>query len=732
MILRRLAVIPTAVVPEDGPVGPPFGIGGAEPGAPAEFELSESDAGEWRAELLDPAAWHEILSRCGRTMRLAVALTDNHGNLLGSCHNPQPVWRLARAGTPERSPGCVFCLAPDKPCGAVAEALATGKTVYTADQAGLSHIAIPLLLGKQPLGALIAGQTFASYPQPLALQRTARRFGVSRESLWSAAVHQVPISRAALRLYADLLASVGYAFLRQLYARVLDRNLHLTSQRYRLMIEGSEDRALFTVDSRSRVTSWNAGAARLLGYAESEIKGKDFSAFFTPEDVQNGIPAHKIRQLQESGRIEEEGWRVRRDGTRFISETLAMRLGEAGEDEYGILLHDVTEARRLAEAAVEAQKLESVGVMAGGIAHDFNNLLTSILGNVGLARDELPKGNAARPLLDIAERSGLQAAALVDQLLSYVGKSQVVVTRFDLSALIGEILPLIQTSIPKTVRLELSLKPGLPWIEADARAIQQVVMNLVINGAEAIGSEGGTVHVSTGIAAPGTLEKNQPGSVFLEVRDSGCGMDDATRRRIFDPFFTTKFTGRGLGLAAVSGIVRRLTGRLDVESAPGKGSRFRMVLPGVPPPIPAQLPAPAPVKGDPRGAGTILVVDDDPAIRSLVVSILKRNGYSVLTAENGQAGVDLFRSGADTIAAVVLDLTMPVMGGEEAFRLMTEMRPDIPVIVSSGYGDKAVHDHFSSALAGVIQKPYQPAMLVEMLAAVLARRAPRAVRASDS
>lgn len=595
----------------------------------------------------------------------------------------------------------------------MAEALVTGKVVYAQDQAGLSHVAIPLLLGKQRLGALIAGQAFASYPQPLALQRVAKHFGVSQEEMWNAAVHQVPVSRATLRLYADLLASLGQAFLRQRYAGILDRNLHQTNQRYRLMMEGSEDRALFTVDSRGCVSSWNAGAERFLGYAESEIKGKDFSVFFTPEDIRTGIPARTIRQLQQSGRIEEEGWRVLRDGTRFIAETVAIRLDEAGAGEYGILLHDVTEARRLAEAALEAQKLESVGVMAGGIAHDFNNLLTSILGNVSLAMDELPENGAARPLLDIAERSGLKAAALINQLLAYVGKGQAVVTRFDLSKLIAEILPLIQTSIPKTVRLELALQPGLPWIEADASAIQQIVMNLVINGAEAIGPEGGTVHLSTGVAA------SQPGSVFLDVRDSGCGMDEAVKRRIFDPFFTTKFTGRGLGLAAVSGIVRRLKGRLDVESAPGKGSTFRMVLPGVP----AQLPVPNVAAGEAqRGAGTILVVDDDGAIRKLVVAILERNGYAVLTAEDGQAGVDLFRNNADTITAVVLDLMMPVMGGEEAFRLMNEMRPDIPIVISTGYGDTSVHEQFSSALAGVIQKPYTAAMLVDMLAAVLVRR----------
>ena len=220
--------------------------------------------------------------------------------------------------------------------------------MYVHDQAGLAHVAIPLLLGNQPLGVLIAGQIFAQYPQPLALQRVARHFGTSQQELWNAAVHQVPISRATLRLYADLLASLGQAFLRQRYAAILDRNLHQTNERYRMMIEGSKDHAL--LHGRlpgDRITSWNPGAERLLGYAESEIVGKDYSLFFTPEDVQSGLPEREILLVEQSGWIEEEGWRVRKDGTRFLSETVTARLGEGDAREYGRLLHDVTEERKI-------------------------------------------------------------------------------------------------------------------------------------------------------------------------------------------------------------------------------------------------------------------------------------------------------------------------------------------------------------------------------------------------
>jgi CheY-like chemotaxis protein len=341
----------------------------------------------------------------------------------------------------------------------------------------------------------------------------------------------------------------------------------------------------------------------------------------------------------------------------------------------------------------------------------------------------LPADDATHTLLGVAEKSGVKAAALVAQLLAYAGKGEIVVTRFDLSGLVAEILPLIEMSIPKTVRINLSLSPALPWIEADASAVQQIIMNLIINGAEAIGPEGGSVRVSTGAAPLDAFGTGPPDGVYLEVRDSGKGMDEATKRRIFDPFFTTKFTGRGLGLAAVSGIVRRLKGRLEVESVPGEGSTFHIVFPGVP----AQLPAPQALpRADTHGTGVVLVVDDDPMVRNLLRTILERLGYSVLIAEDGQAGVDVFRDNLDTILAVLLDLAMPVMGGQEAFRQMNRMRADIPIIVSSGYVGRGDFEEFGGGLGGVLRKPYTISELGEKIAGVVALRKAAALKTAGA
>jgi len=704
-------------VEKDERAAAPFVTSAVGTGTVAEPALSDFDLAEWRAELLDAASWGEILSKYGRTMKLAVALTDVNGNLVGPCHNPQPVWSLARMGilpsdSGQSNPACPFCLTSRMPCNAVADALATGEIIFVQDQAGLAHAAIPLFLGKEPLGTLLAGQIFAQYPQALALRRVARSGAVSESELWDLAVRQVPVSPTTLHIYADLLASLGQAFLRQRYAAILDRKLHETNQRYRLMVEGLNDYALFTVDGTGCITSWNTGAERLLGYAESEVMGRDYSLFFIPEDIRNGIPESKIRLAEQAGWIEGERWQVRKDGTRFFSEIVTARLGSGAQREYGRLLHDVTEARQSAEDLMQAQKLESIGVLASGVAHDFNNLLTGILGNVGLAMAQMPPDHAALPPLHEAERSGFRAATLVTQLLAYAGKGPADVARFDLSKAITEILPLIETSIPETVRLHLNLGHDLPWIEADLNAIQQVISNLVINGAEAIGPGRGAVHVSTGAAEPAEREKDQPDAVYLEVRDSGCGMDEATRRRIFDPFFTTKFLGRGLGLAAVSGIVRKLRGRLEVNSAPGEGSTFRIVFPGVL----AQMPAHRAV---PRSAAVILLVEDDPMIRNLSCAILERKGYSVLLAETGQAAVDLFRNNLDSIVAVLLDIAIPIMGGREALRRMNEIRTDIPIIISADYGETEDSEQFSGAF-GVIHKPYTISELSEKIAAVLA------------
>ncbi len=327
------------------------------------------------------------------------------------------------------------------------------------------------------------------------------------------------------------------------------------------------------------------------------------------------------------------------------------------------------------------------------------------------AKQNLSPKNPAYSSLVLAEQATEKAAGLTHQLLAYAGKGKFLVTRFDLSSLIRDMVKLLQTSIPKFVELQLDLSTDLPWIEADASQVQQVVMNLVINGAESVAPEGGWLRVTTGSASGVNAQGDQSGvEVWMEIRDSGCGMTEATRHRIFDPFFTTKITGRGLGLAAVSGIVRAHKGSMEVESALGQGSMFRIGFPGVE--RRSVVIAKQPMLGDDRGSGTILVVDDEQSLLRLTQSILEHCGYRVLVARDGHQAVEIFRQHAATIKAVLLDMAMPVMSGKEAFSLIREIRADVPIVISSGYSEVVTRELFSvGTVVGFVQKPYTAAHL---------------------
>ena len=315
-------------------------------------------------------------------------------------------------------------------------------------------------------------------------------------------------------------------------------------------------------------------------------------------------------------------------------------------------------------------------------------------------------------------------------MLAYAGKGRFVVERIDLSQLVREIEPLIHTSIPKMVAIQLDLAAGLPAVEADPGQIQQLVMNLIINGAEAIGEgKPGTVLVRTearDLDAEDILrefphDQLSPGAyVCIEVRDTGSGMDEATKNRIFDPFFTTKFQGRGLGLAAVSGIVRAQKGAIHVYSSPGHGTSFQVLFPAVAAKAADRTPR-MPGMETPAG-GTILFVDDEEMMRSLAQAALERGGWRVILAENGAEGVRLFEEHQDAITLVILDMTMPVMGGEEALDRMKAIRASVPVIISTGYGESEAARQFAGKdMAGFLQKPYTVTQLMETVAMTLGR-----------
>jgi PAS domain S-box-containing protein len=383
---------------------------------------------------------------------------------------------------------------------------------------------------------------------------------------------------------------------------------------------------------------------------------------------------------------------------------------------------DITERQAMEERLREAQKLESIGLLAGGIAHDFNNLLVGVIGNASLAADLVPNGSPALEKLRRVLEAGEQAAHLTRQMLDYAGKGRFIVAPVDLSQIVRENSALVRSSISQNISLTFHLAEDLPCVESDPAQMRQLFMNLVLNAAEAIGEGAGAIAISTGemqIAGahlPDDLANwpLQPGRcVFLEVSDTGCGMDSATHAKVFDPFFTTKFQGRGLGLAAVAGVVRSHHGAIRVTTAPGRGATFQVLLP-------AMRSAPAP-HADPHGQGAVLVVDDEPQVRGLAQAALECQGYQVLTAESGSQAVDLVRARGSGIRVVILDLGSPEMHAEEALAELRRLQPGLEIVLSGGGSEvQSLREFHGLRLSGFIRKPYT----VQDLARVVQRAMP--------
>ncbi|MDQ6966113.1 MAG: response regulator, partial [Mariprofundaceae bacterium] len=380
------------------------------------------------------------------------------------------------------------------------------------------------------------------------------------------------------------------------------------------------------------------------------------------------------------------------------------------------------EKDRQREKMEHVQRLESLGVLAGGIAHDFNNLLTAIMGHAALARQQTGPMDSVRESLSSIEQASRRAADLCKQMLAYSGKGKFVVQPINLSELVREMTRLLQVSIGNGVSLRHELADGVPAVEADVAQMQQVIMNLVINASEAIGEGGGIVVIATGVMQVDAEylhtvyveeESLEPGRyVYLEVTDNGCGMDETTRKHLFEPFFTTKFTGRGLGMSAIIGIIRGHKGAIKVYSESGKGTTFKVLFPEVAGAA-VSLGSPAVQQSIPQGSGTVLVVDDEDSIRTVACLMLESAGYKTMQAVDGVEAVDQLRRHTAEIDCVLLDMTMPRMGGEEAFTEMRRIKPDIKVLLSSGYNQQTATQRFTGkGLAGFVQKPYTPDVLL--------------------
>jgi len=506
----------------------------------------------------------------------------------------------------------------------------------------------------------------------------------------------------------------------------------------RLLLDIALD-AIVDMNESGTITDWNAQATTLFGWEHDEAVGRQLHETIVPPSLRD---AHRLglQRFLSTGKTAILNRRIEitamhRDGHEFPVELAVAALSENGAYTFRAFLRDLSERRqaehdrRLMESRIQqAQKMEQLGVLAGGVAHDFNNLLAAMLGHAGLARQELPPDSRALPMLDEIVNGAQRAAELTQQLLAYAGRGHVHVESLDLAHVVEELSHLLRPVISNKANIHLELLPAP--IAADASQIRQVVMNMLTNASEALEGNPGDITIRTGVrrltradlVSPYLTDDLPEGDYsFVSIDDTGIGMDGDTLRRVFDPFFSTKFTGRGLGMAAVLGIVRSHRGCIQVTSQAGAGSTFLVLLPTTrAAPVKRRAQRRTPIRNESVGHGVILVVDDEESVRTVLSRVLERAGYKVLTAADGQEALIIFAREVERVSAVVLDLTMPRLDGVDVMRLLRRLSPDVRVLLMSGYSDDEVKQRFAGEhISGFLQKPFQNKELTTRVAALL-------------
>ncbi len=479
-------------------------------------------------------------------------------------------------------------------------------------------------------------------------------------------------------------------------------------------------------DSHGNIVYVNPAGLEMVGLErDAPVDGMKISDFHSLDESRRIIEEIFSKVVKE-GTIQARCKFTHCDGSEIPASAVFMALsdGDGKSGKFAVVARDLRKEQELQHQMEHMDRLESLGVLAGGIAHDFNNILTAVIGNAGIAMRLLDNSSPVQKYLQKIEDSSLQAAELCKQMLAYSGKGKFVIQSVNLSNLVARMTSLLEVSIAKHATLQLQLSESLPAVDADSTQLQQILMNLVINASEAIDKYNGIIVISTGAMEVGKSDLQSsihhpdtgPGYyAYIEVSDNGCGMDEEVMKKIFDPFFTTKFTGRGLGMSAVLGIVHGHNGLLQVNSDRGYGTTFRVAFP-------VSMSEPAYNIDEQKhekvtGSGTVLVVDDERIVRELASMFLEDMGYHVLTANDGKEGVAVFCDHHKKITGVILDMTMPHMDGKECYAELCKIDPDVKVILSSGYNEEdATSGFIGENLAGFIQKPYQINVFQEYIA----------------
>jgi PAS domain S-box-containing protein len=478
--------------------------------------------------------------------------------------------------------------------------------------------------------------------------------------------------------------------------RRAEEALRLSEERFRLLMESVKDCAIFMLDLQGRVVSWNGGGRRLKGYAPEEIAGQDFSIFYTEEDRAAGLPQRGLETAAREGRFEQEGLRVRNDGSRFWANVVIepIRDGAGALVGFAKVVRDITERkeaeRRLEnarEALFQSQKLEAVGRLTGGVAHDFNNLLTVVLGSLEMLERKLPDDPALKRLLARAVDGASRGALLTQRMLLFARQHELAPGAVDLAALVHGLAELMRRLLGDTIKLRINLSSMLPRVVLDANPFELALLNLLTNARDAM-PKGGTVRIEAREESVGALAGALPAGryVCVTVADNGVGMDLDTLRKAKEPFFTTKAVGKGtgLGLSMVHGLVEQSNGAFLLKSELGKGTMAELWLPVAPEAENAA--AETEPAREAEESLSILAVDDDPLVLMSTVAMLEEMGHRVLQATRGAEALEMLRR-VRAIDLLVSDVMMPEMTGVELARRASEARPELPVLLVTGFAD---------------------------------------------
>ena len=498
--------------------------------------------------------------------------------------------------------------------------------------------------------------------------------------------------------------------------KAAEESLRRSEQQFGMLVQGVTDYAIYMLDASGIVTNWNPGAQRIKGYRPDEIVGHHFSRFYTEDDRAAGSPEAALATAAAVGRFEKEGWRVRKDGSRFLAHVVidAIR-NDAGEViGFAKITRDITERVQVQrsleearEALFQSQKMEAIGQLTGGIAHDFNNLLMAVLGSLELVQKRLPYDPRTTPLLENAMQGAQRGAVLTQRMLAFARKQELKLQPVDVSSLARSMLDFLDRTIGPNIEVTMRFSGGLPRVQTDAAQLEAALMNLVVNARDAMPG-GGVITISARLEQVQSHPELAPGDyVRLSLADTGEGMDEETLARATEPFFTTKGVGKGtgLGLSMVHGLAAQSGGRLTVSSQPGVGSEIALWLPVSGPDQGPLAEAVAPQETDRPRRLRILAVDDDNLVLINTAAMLDDLGHEVVTATSGQEGLELLRTNPG-VDLVISDEIMPQMTGTQFARAAQEAIPGLPFVIATGYADLSPRGPDAGICLPRLHKPF--------------------------